>query len=168
VKRHGAATAEDYERWEEAEVARSVNTADAHRQDSGPALVAATLTRGSSSPGVNEPGRRGEDDVNIVPAVAATLKDSGVGGGPGHARTGGSRSNDAEATYVADTLRSHGRPRYEGGVVPEGLDGSACAHDPLPDGRRYAACGDGVASPVAHFIGLRMLAVMRGSDPRRP
>ena len=28
--------------------------------------------------------------------------------------------------------------------------------NPLPDGRRYAACGDGVVAPVAEWIGRRL------------
>ncbi len=54
--------------------------------------VAAPLTRGSSRPGVSEPGRRQEDDTNLV---AGTLKASGVSGG---------RTNDVEATYVVNAL----------------------------------------------------------------
>lgn len=51
-----------------------------------------------------------------------------------------------------------------GEVVPEG---STCAFDPQPDGRRYAACGDGVAAPQATWIGLRLALVMAGEDPDR-
>lgn len=43
------------------------------------ATTAATLSAGSHTPGVNEPGRRNEDDVNLV--VTATLNSGGNDGG---------------------------------------------------------------------------------------
>lgn len=42
-------------------------------------------------------------------------------------------------------------------------EGQASAFDPRPDGRRWAACGDGVVAPVATWIGLRLREAMRGS-----
>jgi site-specific DNA-cytosine methylase len=38
-------------------------------------------------------------------------------------------------------------------------DGWTLADEKTPDSRRYAACGDGVVSNVAEWIGRRMLAV---------
>lgn len=53
--------------------------------------VAAPLTAGmSSSAGVNPPGRRKEDDVNLVPEVARALS----------ASTGGLSAKEQQATYV--------------------------------------------------------------------
>jgi DNA (cytosine-5)-methyltransferase 1 len=70
---------------------------------------------------------------------------------------------------VAQTLRSGGSWPMPSGAVPlvDGrvADVGSCAVDPLPDGRRYAGCGDGVAAPQAHFIALRLRFVMRGEDP---
>jgi site-specific DNA-cytosine methylase len=46
------------------------------------------------------------------------------------------------------------------GVAATGLvEGDRCAYDPQPDGRRYAACGDGVVANVAEWIARRLLAV---------
>lgn len=52
--------------------------------------LARSLTRGSSNAGVNEPGRRHEDDFNLVSAHAPTQEASGRG----FARTGESRGQD--------------------------------------------------------------------------
>lgn len=52
-------------------------------------------------------------------------------------------------------------PEQPTGKLPDGRP----EMNPPPDGRRYAACGDGVAAPQAHWIGLRLLAVMKGRDP---
>lgn len=44
--------------------------------------------------------------------------------------------------------------------APMGLPAeNASVVDPLPDGRREAACGDGVAVPCAEWIGARLRAV---------
>lgn len=45
-------------------------------------------------------------------------------------------------------------------------DQEACAFDPLPDGPRYAACGDAVTVNVAEWIGnrLRERALEEGSE----
>lgn len=43
--------------------------------------------------------------------------------------------------------------------------GAYGAHDHQPDGLRFAACGDGVAAPCAHWIGLRLRAAIEGRDP---
>lgn len=71
------------------------------------ARVASPLTRGSSRPGVSDPGRRREDDFNIVSALDR--------------KGGGADDNDAQAGHlVAGTVRSHVRPGSSdaGGVVP--------------------------------------------------
>jgi hypothetical protein len=58
------------------------------------------------------------------------------------------------ALKVGGGKRGQGYPAVRlGGDLP---DAEACAFDPLPDGRRYAACGDGVAAPVATWIALRL------------
>lgn len=44
-------------------------------------------------------------------------------------------------------------------VASEGDDE---AYDPLPDGPRYAAMGNAVSVPVAHWIGERIVAYERG------
>ena len=40
--------------------------------------------------------------------------------------------------------------------VSRRLDDATCAHDPKPDGPRYAACGDAVTVQVAYWIGRRL------------
>jgi len=41
-------------------------------------------------------------------------------------------------------------------ALVEGGSGNRSAYDPRPDGRRYAACGDGVVAPVAEWIARRL------------
>ncbi len=225
--------------------------------------IAAALTRGSSGPGVSAPGRRKEDDVNLI---AGTLE-AGMGrrrhdeqgtyvvsaldrqaGGPddnsaqaGHLIAGaltrrigkGVDSDCLGMPLVAHTLRAGGFDASEDGTgrgtplvvrgepTTRGVDGAApdahgvrspnelaaglddpavtgfdnynmrttgdmagalsgmtagnrmphvmghgtaarsCAFDPLPDGRRYAACGDGVVSSVAEWIARRLEPYIR-------
>lgn len=92
--------------------------------------VAATLSRGSSAPGVSAPGRRQEDDENLV---AYTLRRDPGGTGQGHnttyvsaldTRRGGPDDNDAQAGHlVAGTVRSHVRPgsNDSGGIIAPAL-----------------------------------------------
>lgn len=166
------------------------------------ARVAASATRGSSSPGVSAPGRQ-EDDINIVSALDR--------------KGGGADDNDAQAGHlIAHTLRSHAGPgsncstdilcppadadgvRAAPGISgrlddptgvremtpgedmgeamrvfdPSGVSprlkkqsvltltnaGKGTAHEPKPDGPRYAQMGNAVTVNVAHWIGLRLRA----------
>ncbi len=68
-------------------------------------------------------------------------------------REGGAQ---AELSGVASLRAASGGSSrsYVAGDMGEG--GNACSYDPLPDGRRYAACGDGVVSNVAEWIALRL------------
>jgi site-specific DNA-cytosine methylase len=50
---------------------------------------------------------------------------------------------------------THGPSSFAAGAAER----DACVVDPQPDGYRYAACGDGVATPVAEWIGRRILSV---------
>lgn len=117
-----------------------------HRLDAesaaGGQLIAATLTAGGHSPGISPPGRRSEDDVNLV-AMSATGQDTygtvtsheGAKGGDSDATTGlvltgtgggtdtaraligpahGRRNNDSDENWVA--VRLHGR---DGGNTAE-------------------------------------------------
>lgn len=74
-----------------------------------------------------------------------------------HAEVEGGVTNTLTKSSSAVAVAGAGDPADELPDVAE--------RDPKPDGRRYAACGDGVAAPVAHWIGLRLLAVMRGENP---
>lgn len=129
-------------------------------------LVAAPLTRGSSrGEGVNEPGRRQEDDVNLVTVdddtVSFHLTQDPISNTNG-ATPAMSKGNQEGCATIA--VASHVGVRRltptecerlmswpDGHTAPPGLKS--------PDSRRYAACGDGVVSNVAEFIGRRMLAV---------
>jgi DNA (cytosine-5)-methyltransferase 1 len=131
-----------------------------HKRLTGPdeAMVAAPLTKGSAaSPGVNPPGRRQEDDVNLVSFHLTQDPISSNGATPAMSKGNG----DGCATIAAATPlgvrrltpveceRLMGWP--DGWTAPAGLKS--------PDSRRYAACGDGVVANVAEWIGRRLLAV---------
>jgi DNA (cytosine-5)-methyltransferase 1 len=66
-------------------------------------VVAATLTGGEHQPGTRPPGRRQEDDVNIIASALDTAR-------------GGVDDNDAQARHivVSSTLRSHSLPSSTG------------------------------------------------------
>ncbi len=107
---------------------------------------------GRGAPIVLAENQRGElRTPDVVPLL------SGQGGGkPGQGRpvtwsnlSNGGANDDQAATL--DTSHGGGQALMAGAA-----EGAACGHDPKPDGQRYAACGDGVAAPVAHWIGLRL------------
>jgi hypothetical protein len=116
---------------------------DDHRAQAVPE-EAATLTSGVSSPGVNPPGRRKEDDTNLVTAwkLDNTSTDPGLW--------------DDHVGTLRRGNGSSGAAGFAVGHIPEGQD---CPEDPKPDGRRYAACGDAVTVPVAYWIGRRLMAI---------
>jgi site-specific DNA-cytosine methylase len=88
-------------------------------------VVADTLTSGSH-PGSNMPGRRREDDTNLV------AFDWQSGG-------------DVRRLTPVECERLQGLP--DGWTLIPGA----------PDSRRYAGLGDAVTSPVAEWIGRRIL-----------
>lgn len=140
VKRRGAGAGDaSPESWGESDVSRTV-TADAHRQDTPPALVTGTLRAAMPS------GGSAGDDANALAVARAVALDT-------------YNQNEVDGGVTNTIAKS---PTT---VMGGGADVAQCAVDPLPDGRRYAACGDGVAAPQAHWIALRLLAVMRGGDP---
>jgi site-specific DNA-cytosine methylase len=111
-------------------------------------LIADTLTSGSH-PASNMPGRRREDDTNIVafshtqgmdaqPSAEAwpTLRTEGGGHAVGNGQ-GVRRLTPVECE------------RLQG--FPDGWT------DHGPDSRRYAALGDAVTVPVAEWIGRRLM-----------
>jgi DNA (cytosine-5)-methyltransferase 1 len=116
--------------------------------------VAASLTSGSHGADVNEPGRRKEDDINIVGAIVVSALDR---------KAGGADDNDAQANHLvahnvvgasSDADRVRATPGPSGRL--DDPDGGEL--DPQPDGPRYSACGDAVTVPVAQWIGERILA----------
>lgn len=90
-------------------------------------MVVAAPLSHGSNPNSNAAGRRREDDVNLIAGP--------LGGG-----------NDVIGRRTEDDPNLVGRA------------GDAMSPiDPLPDGRRYAACGDAVTANVAEWIGRRLL-----------
>lgn len=112
----------------------------------GRAVAWDNLSNGGASDELSPTVRGGGG--NTMPHVAPTLRGSTGNGGGGH--------KDIEDLAIADALTR--------GELPPGAD--RCAWDPQPDGRRYAACGDGVAAPHAHWIGLRLARYVRASRAR--
>lgn len=105
-------------------------------------VIADTLTSGSH-PGSNMPGRRREDDTNLV---ANTLK--------------GQRGRGGGGIGPEETRHAHARGvRRLTPVECERLQGFPDGWTDLgPDSRRYAALGDAVTVPVAEWIGRRIMA----------
>ena len=128
-----------------------------------PAVLAASLRSRSSNPGVNMPGRGGEDDENLV------VKRRG-----GHGYT--------KPSHISPTLEAEASESHQGGPMNTPLllsqvrrltplecerlqgwpddwtrwraDGSE-----ISDSARYRMIGNGVASPVAEWVGHRLVAV---------
>jgi site-specific DNA-cytosine methylase len=119
-------------------------------------VVADTLTSGSH-PGSNMPGRRREDDTNIV-AIAENQRGELLETPYSHKLTSGGGKPG----------QGYGAVRINAGVrrlTPtecerlQGLpDNWTRVPDTAPDSRRYAGLGDAVTSPVAEWIGRRILA----------
>ena len=115
-------------------------------------IVAVPLTKGSATgEGVNAPGRRQEDDVNLV-TTSITLASDPISAHelaqPSTRRNGdpGVISNAAGVRRLTPVECE----RLQG--LPDGwtdLGGT-------PDSRRYSALGDAVTATVAEWIGRRL------------
>lgn len=125
-------------------------------------LVAAPLTSGSH-PNSNAPGRRKEDDENLVAYPLAR-----------RGRDGGSELEVGEANiYNALRAGDGGSSRLNQVLTPEATvrrltptecerlqalpDGWTNPNGDAPDSRRYAALGDAVTSSVGEWIGRRII-----------
>lgn len=139
---------EDCERWEEDDVSA---TLDAEGQAARTATVvytpevASTLTAGvAATPGVSVPGRRSEDDTNMV-ALAID------------GRSGNSAPETGALTANMDTARVANRRT---GVVYTGSgpvdECGCCPHDPKPDSARYRAVGNAVTVSTVEYIAWLM------------
>jgi site-specific DNA-cytosine methylase len=146
-------------------------------------LIAAPLTKGSAtSEGVNQPGRRQEDDVNIVVTPAGVAEshsraadhgDAGVVSGPpqvvsplagplGGGNDGiGRRSEDDPNLVTAVGVRRLTPIECE---RLQGFDDSWTQLGDTPDSRRYSALGDAVTVNVSEWIGRRLLDMARSAD----
>lgn len=121
-----------------------------------PAL-AQTLTRGhAASPGVNAPGRRQEDDVNLVTTAfhqtQEPITEEEMSPAIGRTSIGmGIQSQNVGVRRLTPIECERLMSWPDGWTAPEGVK--------APDSRRYAACGDGVVSNVSEWIGRRILAI---------
>lgn len=106
-------------------------------------FIADTLTSGSH-PASNMPGRRREDDTNIVSATLKGQRGKG-GGGIGPEETLHAAAQGVRRLTPTECERLQG--------FPDGWTNLG------PDSRRYAALGDAVTVPVAEWIGRRIMAV---------
>jgi DNA (cytosine-5)-methyltransferase 1 len=112
------------------------------------ARVAASLTRGSASGrGVNEPGRRCEDDVNIVAAFGGNNTQGPIDVATACNAHGGTGRMDFESeTFIAHTLRAEGFDASEDGtgrgtpIVPIDLR-QASRGEKLTNNRREGTSG---------------------------
>jgi DNA (cytosine-5)-methyltransferase 1 len=126
-------------------------------------VVAAPLTAGGH-PNSNAPGRHKEDDENLVaigfatsaldtpqielsPPLKANLNGQGTGSGPS-ALMGQGMAVRRLMPVECERLQGWGD-----GHTELGADGKL-----LPDSARYRLIGNGVAAPVAEWIGRRLIA----------
>ena len=142
--------------------ALTANGADASEDGTGRGTpivcrpIAATLTAGTSRPGVSAPGRRKEDDVNLVafdPKAGGDRTSSGAfEAGTGITPTlGGSRPHAVSTDTEVRRLTPLECERLQG--APDGwTEGQA-------DSPRYKQLGNSVAVPVFEWVGRRIVAV---------
>ena len=111
----------------------------------GTPIIAATLTAGMSSPGVSAPGRRSEDDANLV---AFHLTQDPVSGGivPAlGARSGGNGVLDTQVRRLTPLECE----RLQG--FPDGWTAGQA------DSPRYRQMGNAVAVPVFEWVARRLM-----------
>ena len=116
-------------------------------------VVAAPLTKGSATgEGVNAPGRRQEDDVNIVAfhALQDPISDSHVAPAWGKGNKNGSASIGVSDATGVRRLTPTECERLQG--LPDGWTQLGST----PDSRRYSALGDAVTATVGEWIGRRL------------
>jgi site-specific DNA-cytosine methylase len=112
-------------------------------------VIAAPLTKGSAAgEGVNQPGRRQEDDVNIVPTI----------GWQWHLDTGTPQYGDISPTLDKASTPAVGVRRLTPTECErlQGLPDDWTQLGGTPDSRRYSALGDAVTANVAEWIGRRL------------
>lgn len=108
-------------------------------------LVAAPLTKGSATrDGVNQPGRRQEDDVNIV-AFHATQDPIHHHPPALSAESSGNLAVGVRRLTPTECERLQGLP-----------DDWTLLDETTPDSRRYSALGDAVTVNVAEWLGERL------------
>jgi DNA (cytosine-5)-methyltransferase 1 len=142
-----------------------VTQVSALQAPNGGHLIAAPLTKGSATgEGVNPPGRRQEDDVNLVTHSITLASDPISARELAQPQT--RRNGDPGTISNAQGVRRLTPTECE--RLMSWPDGWTIADENTADSRRYAACGDGVVSNVAEWIGRRIMAVdaLETANPR--
>lgn len=148
------------DKWERREIAATLSPFDLGSDSRAIELVcqpiAATLTAGTSRPGVNAPGRRKEDDVNLV-AFDPKAGGDRTSSGAFEAGTGITPTLSCSRPHAVSTDTEVRRltplecERLQG-APDEWTEGQA-------DGPRYKQLGNSVAVPVFEWVGRRIVAV---------
>lgn len=120
-------------------------------------IVAATLTAGTSRPGTSAPGRRQEDDYNLVafdPKAGGNSTSSGAfEDGTGITPTlAGQRPHAISTRTIVRRLTPLECERLQG--APDGWTDTGQADSP-----RYRQLGNAVAVPVFEWVARRLVAV---------
>jgi DNA (cytosine-5)-methyltransferase 1 len=116
-------------------------------------LIADTLTSGSH-PGSNMPGRRREDDTNIVAFHPTGGGEKGLSATENETPGGG--FGNGGAVGITDGAMVRRLTPVECERLQGFPDHWTRVPDNAPDSRRYAALGDAVTVPVAEWIGRRI------------
>ena len=121
----------------------------------GTPIIAATLTTGTSSPGVSAPGRRQEDDVNLVafdPKAGGDHTSSGAfEDGTGITPTLGGPRPHAVATHTEVRRLTPRECERLQGHPDDWTAGQS-------DSQRYKQLGNGVAVSVFEWVAARLIA----------
>jgi len=119
----------------------------------GQIVVAAPLTKGSATgEGVNQPGRRQEDDVNIV---AFHLTQDPISDEISPAMSKGNRQGTATIGVTSSAAVRRLTP-IECERLQALPDNWTRLDDSTPDSRRYSALGDAVTASVGFWLGCRL------------
>ncbi len=141
--------------------ARTLTKGERYDGDTETFVVEDTLASGSH-PGSNMPGRRREDDTNIVAAFYSTGGTHGL-----HDY----RDGTTPPLKVGTSVGAPSGIAVSGGAAVRRLTPIECERlqglpddwtkvpDTAPDSRRYAGLGDAVTANVAEWIGRRLLHV---------
>lgn len=120
----------------------------------GTPLVAAPLTKGSATgEGVNQPGRRQEDDVNLVTSI--TLASDTISAD--NLAQPSTKRNGDPGVVVGEHMGVRRLTPRECERL-QGFPGDWTQLGDTPDSRRYSALGDAVTVNVAEWIGGRLAA----------
>jgi site-specific DNA-cytosine methylase len=128
-----------------------------HNGQDDDGYVAHTLRAVGFDAGEDGTGR-GTPLVPVGIPLDAGPDQRGRGAGDG-SQVDGERSPDGLDGAPPDGYGVRAPDELAAGLDVAPVTADRCAYDPQPDGRRYAACGDGVVANVAEWIARRLLAV---------